>query len=368
MKIHLVSLPHTETTKAYSWCAFTEKNRKFSGMMHSLGYDVRLYAGEMNEAPCTEHIQLFSRAEQASFFGGYDWSRDVYNEWSGPAWDLFNARAIEAIRERAEPGDIFAMSMGYSQHSIAEALPYLWPVEVGIGYQGVWAPYRVFESYAWMHYLAAKATNDDIRYFDTVIPNSFESVDFPLGEGKGEYALFVGRLIRRKGIQIAVETTERLGIDLVVAGQGVIDAGSNWLQGIDIRIEADHVTHVGVVGPKERAELMGAAAFVMTPSIYLEPFCGVHVEAMMCGTPVVTTDWGAFTETYVHGVHGFRCRTLAEFVDAGRHSTDLDRSSIHDFAHHRYSTDHIRYHYDLYFKRLATLKGKGWYEMPEVQA
>lgn len=363
MKVHLVSLPHTETTKAYSWCAFTEKNRKLAGMLHSLGYDVRLYAGEVNEAPCTEHVQLISRAEQAAMFGDYDWSRDVYNDWSGPAWDLFNGRAIEAIRERMEPGDILAMSMGYSQRSIAEALPDLWPVEVGIGYLGTWAPYRVFESYAWMHYVTGKRElTDDIRYFDAVIPNSFEAADFPAGKG-GDYALFVGRFIRRKGVQIAVEMTERLGIPLVMAGQGVTDRGSNWLQGIDIRVTGDHLSHVGVVGPEERARLMGGARFVVAPSIYLEPFCGVAVEAMMCGTPVVTTDWGAFTETVQQGVTGYRCRTLAEFMDAGRRVGDLDRKAIRTYAHGRYSTDVVRHQYDAFFRRLATLRGKGWYEM-----
>jgi glycosyltransferase involved in cell wall biosynthesis len=362
VKVHLVSLPHTETTKAFSWCAFTEKNRKLAGMLDSLGWDVRLYAGEVNEAPCTEHITLFSRKEQADLFGGYDWTRDVYNTWSGAEWDLWNGRAIEAIRERADPGDILALCMGSSQWDIAKALPNLWPVEVGIGYGGVWAPYRVYESYAWMHYLSGKKEpDDDIRYYDVVIPNSFEAADFPLGDGKGGYALFVGRLIRRKGIQIAVEATARLGIDLVVAGQGVTDSGPGWLKGIDIRVEGAHIRHVGVVGPEERARLMGGARFVMTPSIYLEPFCGVHVEAMMCGTPVITTDWGVFTETVRQGVNGYRCRVLSEFVEAGRRAGDLDRAAIHDDAHARWSTDVVRHQYHAYFERLATLRGKGWY-------
>jgi glycosyltransferase involved in cell wall biosynthesis len=334
MRVHLLSLPHTETTKAYSWCAFTEKNRKLAGMLDNLGYDVRLYAGEENEAPCTEHVALVTRAEQAEWTKGLDWSRDVWDTWDGPVWEEWNRRSVAAIRERMEPGDILGMSMGYTQRAVAEALPELLAVEVGIGYKGVWAPFRVFESYAWMHHLAARETTDDCRFYDVVIPNSFEPDDFPLGSG-GDYALFVGRLIRRKGLEIAVETTRALGIELVIAGQGVVDAGPGWLRGIDYRVKGDHVRHVGVVGPQERARLMGGAAFVMTPSIYLEPFCGVHVEAMMCGTPVVTTDWGAFTETFQHGVHGYRCRVLSEFVAAGRECNKLDRTAIHNFAHGR---------------------------------
>ena len=66
MRFHVVSLPHTNTTLAYSACAYTEKGRKFCVMMHELlGHDVYLYGGEDNEAPCTEAISCISADERA---------------------------------------------------------------------------------------------------------------------------------------------------------------------------------------------------------------------------------------------------------------------------------------------------------------
>jgi glycosyltransferase involved in cell wall biosynthesis len=82
---------------------------------------------------------------------------------------------------------------------------------------------------------------------------------------------------------------------------------------------------------------------------------------MSCGTPVITTDWGAFTETVQQGKTGFRCNTLAEFVQAAQDAEALDRNAIREYAISRYSTDVVRHQYDAYFKRLATLQGKGWY-------
>lgn len=365
MKVHIVGLPHTETTTAFSWCAFTEKNRKLAGMLADSGYDVRLYAGEKNEARVTEHIAIVDREWQKGYFGKYDWSRDVFNDFdAGSAhWTDFNARAIAAIRERAEPGDILAITMGLSHKPIADALPTLLPVEVGIGYGGVWAPFRVFESYAWEHHLAAKRETDDARFFDVVIPNSFDAAEFPAGSGDGDYALFIGRFIRRKGIQIAVEATKVLGLPLVMAGQGVVKHEGNRFSGIDVEVEGDHLSHVGVVGPERRAELMGGAKVVFTPSMYLEPFCGVHVEAMLTGTPVVTTDWGVFTETVVNGFNGYRCRTLKEFVEGARLASELSRDDIRTHALGKWSTDVVRHQYDAYFKRLETLKRAGWYEL-----
>lgn len=367
MKVHLLGLPHTETTRRFEWCAYTGKVRKLATMLTSLGYDVRLYAGEQNTAKVTEHIPIVDRAWQAHFFSEYRWSRDVFNNFdsASPAWREFNAFTIAAIAERMEPGDILAITMGLTQKPVADALPELLPVEVGIGYEGVWAPHRVFESYAWQHHMAGIGRANDVRFFDAVIPNSFEVEDFPLGAGDGGYYLYIGRFIKRKGVEIAAEAVKRVGGRLVMAGQGVLktDRKASRFQGIDVTLEGDHLSHVGVVGPKQRALLMGAAKAVFVPTTYLEPFGGVAVEAMLCGTPVITTDWGAFTETVRHGKDGYRCRTLAEFVDATRAVSDLDREAVRTCAVERFSTDVVKHQYDAYLKRLATLKGDGWYAL-----
>jgi glycosyltransferase involved in cell wall biosynthesis len=88
---------------------------------------------------------------------------------------------------------------------------------------------------------------------------------------------------------------------------------------------------------------------------------------MMTGTPVITTDWGAFTETVEQGVTGWRCRTLGEFAWAVRYAGTLDRNEIRSNAYNLYSTDEVRHDYDRYFTRLATLSGAGWYDEKEMQ-
>ena len=51
-------------------------------------------------------------------------------------------------------------------------------------------------------------------------------------------------------------------------------------------------------GAEERLPLLGNAESVLMPTYYLEPFGGVHVEAQLCDTPVITTDWSAFPPMY----------------------------------------------------------------------
>ena len=367
MRIHVVSVPNTETTKDFEWDGFTARIRRFTTMLYSLGYDVRLYSGEANDTPCTEHIPIVTRAEQKEWFGHYDWSRDVFHDFDSnlPCYVTMNSRAAAEIRKRADPGDVVGLSFGISQKPIADALPdsKLLFVETGIGYAGVWAPFRIFESHSWQHFLAAREPIDDLRFFDTVIPGCFEIDHFPEGKGDGGYYLFMGRISQRKGPHIAALTCKNIGAKLIVAGQGVV--GTNPITTTDGLVLEGDVEYAGHVDAARRAELLGGAIAVFAPTIYLEPFGYVAPEAQMCGTPVISTDWGAFTETVIQGVTGYRCRTLAEFIEAAKNVKRLDRKVIRKSAHERFSTDVVKHKYDRYFRQLATLKDKGWYTVPE---
>jgi glycosyltransferase involved in cell wall biosynthesis len=88
---------------------------------------------------------------------------------------------------------------------------------------------------------------------------------------------------------------------------------------------------------------------VLMPSLYLEPFGYVAIEAQMCGTPAITTDWGAFPETVEQGVGGFRCRTRAEFLAALAAAPALDRGEIRRRAVARFGIETVGPQYLAYF-------------------
>lgn len=358
MRLHVLGLPFSETTRDWSHCAFTDRTRVFCDMMMSIGAEVFLYAGANNEAAVTEHIALTDPDEQRSWWPDYSPKRDVFNDFNvrSRGWSSWNIRAAHAIMERSSPGDILCITMGLAQRPVAEMLPELFHVESGVGYPGVFAPYRIYESYAWMHHIAGRLGYDDVRFFDTVLPRAYPITDFPSGHGDGDYYLFLGRLTERKGIRIAAETCQRIGATLVVAGQGDLDS---------LNLPGD-VGYVGTVNAAERANLLAGAIATFTPSIYLEPFCGVSVESQLCGTPVISTDWGAFVENVRNGQSGFRCNTLAEFIAAAELAPTLDRPSIREYAVNTWSCDFLSYDYARYFDRIGTLRGDGWYETRDL--
>jgi glycosyltransferase involved in cell wall biosynthesis len=169
--------------------------------------------------------------------------------------------------------------------------------------------------------------------------------------------LFVGRLIGRKGVDVAVQVTRALGLRLVIAGQGKLQ---NAAEGLDIR--DSHVEFVGSVGPEARAALMGGAHMLFAPTYYIEPFGNVAVEAQLCGTPVLTTDWGVFPETVVHGVTGYRCRTFDDFVWAATNVHRLNPAHCRQWAVENYSVQRVRWMYQEYFAKIADISRAGWYE------
>ena len=353
MRFHVISLPHTQTTREYVHCAYTEKVRKFCNMMKSLGHTVFLYASEDNEAECDELITCITKEEQYELIG----IEGPLDNWKARFevglnyWQLMNNRATTGIMERAEPTDFVCLIAGLAQQSIANALPSLITLEFGIGYGGVFANYRVFESYAWMHAVYGAQTGGNValadgKYYDCVIPNSYEPADFSLEEKKGDYFLFMGRLIDRKGYQVAVEVCKRLGKRLLIAGQGT---------------PPDYGEYVGVVRAEERNRLMGGAQALFVPTQYVGPFEGVSVEAMLCGTPIITSDWGCFAENNQHGKTGFRCRTIGEYVEAARQVHTLDYKKIRQYALMNFSVERVKYQYQDYFEQLETLREKGFY-------
>lgn len=351
MRFHVVGLPHTSVTQAFTACAFTERVRKFCGMMDGLGHEVYLYAGPESEANCAEHIPCISEPERAASHGAQHFIHASF-DYALPHWRKFNATAIAEIRKRASPHDFLCVIGGRAHKEIADALPHMLAVEFSIGYGGTFAPYRIWESRAWQHTCYGSSNSNpnaiDGRWFDCVIPGSFDAADFPFREDKEDYHLFIGRLTDRKGFGIASEACKRMGKRLIIAGQGD---------------PPEYGEFVGVVGPEERGRLMAGAQAVWVPTIYIEPFGNVAVEAQFCGTPVICSPFGAMTETVEDGITGFHCHMMREFMAASDAVCGLDPLYIRDRAVSLYSTDVIALKYHRHFERLSSLWGDGWYQL-----
>jgi glycosyltransferase involved in cell wall biosynthesis len=351
LTFHVVALPHTQVTQDFFHCAYTAKVHGFTRMMRSLGHTVYLYAGTETTSEPTELITCISEEQRAEAVGNNHYTSASFDT-NLPHWKIFNTNAIGEIGKRIKKKDFICLIGGLAQKSIADAFPEHMSVEWGIGYSGVFAKYKVFESHAWRHAVYAQhrnAASVDINFYDTVINGYFDPENFPMQLKKKDYYVYLGRMTQRKGVDIASQACEAAGVKLIMAGSG------NYIP--------KYGEYIGEVNAQERKKLLGEAIGAFSPTLYLEPFCNSHIEALAVGTPVITTNLGIFTESVENGFNGFRCDTLSEFVKAIEDVKGLDHRMIATDAYVNYSQDMIRWNFDRYFNRLLTLWDKGWYQL-----
>jgi glycosyltransferase involved in cell wall biosynthesis len=127
-----------------------------------------------------------------------------------------------------------------------------------------------------------------------VLPNYLPDSAFAEGSsaGRGEYALFAGRLSVEKGAETAVAASAATGIPLKVAGDGPL--------GERLREQAAlahaPVDFLGRVDAGRLAELRAGAALAVVPSRSGEMMPFAVLEAMAAGVPVVASRMGSLPE------------------------------------------------------------------------
>ncbi len=359
MRFHVLAIPHTVSVPEYSTCAFTQKVVKMCKLLHSRGHHVIHYGNEASQVECDEQVNVTTTDDLEKSYPNHDWRVKGWPsfQWSDHAFQSFNANSIGEIQKRKQPGDFLLCMFGGAHKAIADIHSDMIVVEPGIGYPtGAFAPYRCYESYAVKHAYEgqqkiAYAFND--FWYHVVIPNYFDLADFKFSKQKNNYFLFLGRVNDGKGAHIAQQIADETKTQIIMAG---MYDGSN--SNINM---SPNVKLVGVVGPEKRTKLLSRARATICASTFMEPFCGTQIESMLSGTPVISSDWGAFAEYNIHGKTGYRCQTFEQFVWAANNISNIKPADCRKQGE-LFSLDKVGAMFDEYFTSVQAIKnGKGWY-------
>jgi len=116
--------------------------------------------------------------------------------------------------------------------------------------------------------------------------------------------LYVGQLIRGKGVDLLLQALRHVGCDfeLTIAGTG---NALDRLKGLCAKLGlTGKVRFAGWVNPAELGAFYAAAKLVVVPSRWPEPFGMIGLEAMHYGRPVVAFNAGGISDWLQDGVTG----------------------------------------------------------------
>jgi glycosyltransferase involved in cell wall biosynthesis len=167
--------------------------------------------------------------------------------------------------------------------------------------------------------------------------------------------VFLGRLEPMKGAHHAIAIAKQSGRQLIIAGNRVEEGagGRYFAERIAPALDSGQITYLGPVDDMQKNDLLGAAAALLMPVEWEEPFGVVMAEALACGTPVIGFPLGSVPEVVRDGVTGYLCTTADDAASAVGRLDRLDRSAARADCEARFSDAAIVDAYERIYAEMA---------------
>ncbi len=179
-----------------------------------------------------------------------------------------------------------------------------------------------------------------------VVHNGIFPDDYRLRRQKKNYLFSLGRIMRRKGQDTAVEVAERTGRKLVLAGPimepdyfdqfrsrvrvmpsiGTISVTPSYFEEVVEPVLAypEPAVYIGELDDVQKDVWFGHASCFLMPIRWDEPLGLVLLEAMACGTPVLAFNRGGVSEVVIDNKTGFLLDSVDEMVVATNKTRQID--------------------------------------------
>lgn len=182
---------------------------------------------------------------------------------------------------------------------------------------------------------------DTLRYrFAPTVP-----ADAPLA--------FLGRIEPIKGPHLAIDVAKQAGRRLVIAGNVPDEHRAFFESQVRPHVDGDRIRYIGPVDDAAKSELLSAAAALLMPILWEEPFGIVMAESLACGTPVVGLARGAVPEVVQDGVTGAVCPKPEDLITAVAGVADFDRTACRRSAETRFSQQVLVGAYESLYREVA---------------
>ncbi len=298
-------------------------------------------------------VTLFATADSVTTARLVGTAPTGYSEDPGLDSKVWECLHISAVFERAEEFDLIHNSFDFLPLTYSGLVDT--PVVTTIHGFSSERIVPVFETYNGRGYYVAISDADRHEKLDYVatIHHGIDMRAFEVGPGPGDYLLFFGRIHPEKGTAEAIEVAERADMPLIIAG--IVHDHEYFERLVEPRVDGERVRYIGPVGPDRRGDLLGGARALLHLVNFDEPFGLSVVEAMACGTPVITNSRGSMPEIVRDGENGFLVRSLDEAVAAVHASAGIDRTAVRASVEHRFDSSRMVDEYLAVYQRVVEL-------------
>jgi len=125
-------------------------------------------------------------------------------------------------------------------------------------------------------------------------PVSFEIDQDDKFEQKGDYVLFVGRLVQQKGIITMLKVAEKLSnIKFMILGTGPLE---NYIKNYIIKNNISNIKLIGFVPNNKISDYIRFSKFVIVPSEWYDNLPIIMYETLLCGVPLIGSNIGGIPE------------------------------------------------------------------------
>ncbi|HEY4221592.1 MAG TPA: glycosyltransferase family 4 protein [Myxococcota bacterium] len=174
--------------------------------------------------------------------------------------------------------------------------------------------------------------------------------DFVVGDGGGDYLVFLGRIAREKRPDRAIEIARAAGVPLKIAAKVAASDRDYYEKTIRPMIESGGgVEFLGEVDDQNKQALLGGARGLLFPIDWPEPFGLAMIEALACGTPIIAFREGSVPSIVDDEVTGFIVDDIDAAARAVARLCELSRAECRAVFEERFSVTAMTADYvDLY--------------------
>ena len=200
------------------------------------------------------------------------------------------------------------------------------------------------------------------------IHHGIDVQSFPYYPTPDNYLCFIGRIAPEKGPERAIRIAKRAGVPLKIAAKVGPGDRAYFSEVIAPLLDDPMIEFLGELDEVRKRDLMGRARALLLPIDWPEPFGLVFIEALACGTPVLTSPHGSAPELLRDGVTAYFGNTVEDLVEAVGRLPSIKRATCRREAQERFDASRMAMEYSSIYAGLsqATLLDRTWPMLPDL--